>query len=88
MERWIEGDRNKRMKLDKGPWNSNKIIRKTTKQFLWITFALWTGFTFVGFFTPIREFGANILAMSLGALGNVLVVLLQLCDLRQCGLPA
>ena len=66
IERWVEGDRNKRMKLDKGPWNSNKIIRKLAKQFLWITFALWTGFTFVGFFTPIREFGAGILALSIG----------------------
>jgi len=66
MERLTEGDRNKRMKLDKGPWDGNKFRRKLAKQFLWITFALWTGFTFVGFFTPIREFGHNILAMSTG----------------------
>jgi cytochrome c oxidase accessory protein FixG len=66
MERLTEGDRNKRMKLDKGPWDSNKFLRKSAKQFLWITFALWTGFTFVGFFTPIREFGLHILAWSIG----------------------
>ncbi len=31
IERWVEGDRSKRMKLDKSPWNANKIIRKSTK---------------------------------------------------------
>jgi len=66
LERLVEGDRNKRMKLDKSPWNSNKIIRKTAKQFIWISFALWTGFTFVGFFTPIRELGHSVFTFQLG----------------------
>ncbi len=66
MERWAEGDRNKRIKLDASPWNSNKIIRKTAKQVLWIGFALWTGFTFVGFFTPIRELGHSVFTFQLG----------------------
>jgi cytochrome c oxidase accessory protein FixG len=66
MERWIEGDRNKRIKLDASPWNSNKIIRKSAKQFVWITFALWTGFTFVGFFTPIRGLGGAVVTFQLG----------------------
>ncbi len=66
MEHWTEGDRNKRMKLDKGPWNWNKIWRKSAKQFLWITFALWTGFTFVGYFTPIQELAGKIISPSLG----------------------
>ena len=67
MERLVEGDRNKRMKLDASPWNSNKILRKTAKQFLWVSFALWTGFTFVGFFTPIRELGHSIITFQLGS---------------------
>jgi len=66
LERLVEGDRNKRMKLDASPWNRNKILRKTTKQVLWISFALWTGFTFVGFFTPIRELGHSIFTFQLG----------------------
>ncbi len=55
MERVTEGSRNKRMKLDKGPWTREKLARKSAKQVLWITFALWTGLTFVGFFVPIRD---------------------------------
>jgi cytochrome c oxidase accessory protein FixG len=67
MERWVEGDRSKRIKLDASPWNANKILRKAAKQFLWIGFALWTGFTFVGFFTPIRELGHSVLTFQLGS---------------------
>jgi cytochrome c oxidase accessory protein FixG len=65
IERRVEGDRNRRMKLDAGPWTREKIVRKSAKQFLWITFSLWTGFTFVGFFTPIRELAGNVTQFSL-----------------------
>ena len=34
MERWTEGDRSKRMKLDAGPWNREKILRKGSKHLL------------------------------------------------------
>ncbi|MFC1701800.1 cytochrome c oxidase accessory protein CcoG [Pseudomonadota bacterium] len=66
MERLVEGDRNKRIKLDASPWTANKILRKTSKQILWIGFALWTGFTFVGFFTPIRGLGQSVITFQLG----------------------
>jgi polyferredoxin len=66
MERWTEGDRNRRMKLDAGPWSREKILRKGSKHVLWLTFALWTGFTFVGFFSPIRDLGLRVLAFDLG----------------------
>ena len=59
MEQWTEGDRSKRMKLDAGPWNRDKILRKGAKHALWLVFALWTGFTFVGFFTPITDLWAR-----------------------------
>ncbi len=66
IERWTEGDRPKQMKLDEAPWSRGKILKKSSKQFLWITFAAWTGFTFVGFFTPVRELTDNILNLTLG----------------------
>ncbi len=66
VERLIEGDRNKRQKLDKSPWNSNKILRKSTKQVVWILIGLFTGFTFVGFFTPILELGQKVINFELG----------------------
>ena len=66
MERKVEGDRNERMKLDRGRWTPSKIARKALKQTLWISFAAWTGFTFVGFFTPIRTLGSEWMSGSLG----------------------
>ena len=55
IEQKLEGDRNQRMKLDAGNWNTHKIFRKFGKHSLWLILALWTGFTFVGYFTPIKE---------------------------------
>jgi cytochrome c oxidase accessory protein FixG len=66
LERVTEGDRPRRMKLDAGPWTREKLLRKGAKQALWIAFALWTGFTFVGFFTPVTELAARTLALALG----------------------
>jgi len=64
--RKVEGDRPKQIKLDKMPWNAYKIRVKTTKHLLWILLAAYTGFTFVGYFTPIDELASRILELSLG----------------------
>ncbi len=66
VERKIEGDRAARMKLDAQPMSARKFRLKATKHFLWLTIALWTGFTFVGYFTPIRELAASVTTLSLG----------------------
>src|SRR6476659_4327950 len=66
MERWTEGDRNARMKLDAGPWSSRKLLRKGAKHLLWAVFALWTGFTFVGFFTPVTDLAARLVPFAWG----------------------
>jgi len=66
IERKIEGDRMKRMKLDKAPLSGHKIAIKSAKHGVWIALALWTGFTFVGYFTPITELGQKALSLSLG----------------------
>ncbi|MET1253852.1 cytochrome c oxidase accessory protein CcoG [Aliikangiella maris] len=66
MEEFFEGNRNKRMKLDKMPWNAEKITRKTLKHSFWVVFALFTGYTFVGYFSPIRELWDGMLAFTLG----------------------
>ena len=65
MERWTEGNRSQRMKLDKAPWSLHKLGRKSAKQVLWVGFAMFTGFTFVGFFSPIRELLTSVFALSL-----------------------
>ncbi|HXC50842.1 MAG TPA: cytochrome c oxidase accessory protein CcoG [Candidatus Limnocylindrales bacterium] len=53
---WLaEGDRNRRIALDRGPWNRDKILRKAAKHGAWLAFSGVVGVTFVGYFLPIRE---------------------------------
>lgn len=66
MERLAEGPRNQRIKLDKSRWTREKITRRTFKHALWLAFALWTGFTFVGYFTPIDELASKIVTLDTG----------------------
>ncbi|WP_066261835.1 cytochrome c oxidase accessory protein CcoG [Hydrogenophaga flava] len=61
IERKTEGDRSARMRLDAQPWSLHKLSRKGAKQAGWIGLALLTGFTFVGFFHPIRELAPALL---------------------------
>ncbi|MBM5570573.1 MULTISPECIES: cytochrome c oxidase accessory protein CcoG [Deefgea] len=65
IEKWVEGDRGARIKLDNAPLSARKIRLKATKHAIWVLFALWTGFTFVGFFTPIRELWGNLIVFAL-----------------------
>ncbi|MEP3588319.1 MAG: cytochrome c oxidase accessory protein CcoG, partial [Marinobacter sp.] len=55
IEEKVEGNRNKRIKLDKSPNSAEKITKKTIKHALWLVVALATGITFIGYFYPIRE---------------------------------
>ncbi len=66
VERQVEGDRTKRLALDRAPLSLEKVLRRGTRHILWIVIALWTGFTFVGFFTPIRELMGEIATNALG----------------------
>jgi len=66
IERKVEGDRMRQQKLDALPLNARKFRIKATKHFLWIAFSAWTGFTFVGYFTPITELGQRLLSFDLG----------------------
>lgn len=66
LEKVTEGDRSARLRLDASPMSVNKLARKASKQFLWMALALWTGFTFVGYFTPIKELGVSFINAGMG----------------------
>jgi cytochrome c oxidase accessory protein FixG len=66
VERKIEGDRNARIKLDKAGLSPRKVLLKGAKHAIWVAIALWTGFTFVGYFTPIRELLQGVATFQLG----------------------
>jgi cytochrome c oxidase accessory protein FixG len=66
VERKIEGDRNARIRLDSAAFSGRKLFLKSAKHGVWLAIALWTGITFVGYVTPIRELLAEMRAVSLG----------------------
>lgn len=67
IERQVEGERHARMKLDAGPFTLEKLVKKWFKHVLWVGLAMWTGFTFVGYFTPITELGLEFLQTRMGS---------------------
>ncbi len=60
VEKFFEGDRNARMKLDKAPWTAKKIYKKTAKHFVWLIIAAATGGAWILYFhdapTIARDF--------------------------------
>lgn len=67
IERQVEGERGARMKLDAKPMSMEKLVKKWFKHLLWIGLGVWTGFTFVGYFSPIRELGLAFLQTQMGS---------------------
>ncbi len=59
VERWIEGDRNARIKLDQGPLTARKASLKIAKHAAWIGISLVTGGAWIMYFndapTVVRE---------------------------------
>ena len=66
IERKIEGSRSARMRLDRQPASLEKFARKFGKHAAWGAVALWTGFTFVGYFTPIHTLAREVATLGLG----------------------
>ena len=64
IESKFEGDRIARMRLDQAPWSANKLARKGGTQLGWVAIGLFTGFSFVGYFTPIRELSQAVLTLT------------------------
>ncbi|MBP9905020.1 MAG: cytochrome c oxidase accessory protein CcoG [Rhodoferax sp.] len=66
-EKLVEGDRAARMRRDEAGMSGEKLARKAAKHFLWIAFSFWTGFTFVGYFVPMREMAGAFMGGQLAA---------------------
>ena len=74
LERHIEGDRMARMRRDAAGWTWSTVARKSGKHAAWLLLAFWTGFSFVGYFTPIHVLSHELLAFGLGSCESFWVV--------------
>jgi cytochrome c oxidase accessory protein FixG len=51
VERWIEGDRNARIRLHRQPWNWEKLVKNGVKWWVWLLIGLATGGAWIFYFT-------------------------------------
>jgi cytochrome c oxidase accessory protein FixG len=85
IEHWIEGNRAKRIRLDtRGPV-AERLWRRTLTISAWSIISLWTGFTFAGYFTPIRELTVSTLAGDLGGWQSFWILFYSAFTLMQAG---
>lgn len=66
IEHLLEGDRLARLRLDSAPWSAEKLMRRGGKHLAWAGVALLTGFSLVGWFTPVRELAAAVPTLAFG----------------------
>ena len=85
IERKVEGSRPKQIKLDKEPNSFRKFRIKATKHFIWIVFSLFTGLTFVGYFSPMRELADNFLHFNNGPWENFWIYFYALATYGNAG---
>ncbi len=55
IEYWIEGDANEQRSLNKAPWTQKKILKKTTKHFIFFAIAFLIGNTFLAYIIGVDE---------------------------------
>ncbi|WP_166424404.1 cytochrome c oxidase accessory protein CcoG [Paraglaciecola sp. 20A4] len=78
-EEKIEGSRNKRIKLDERKMDADKFIRKTLKHIAWVSVALLTSLSFVGYFTPIGDLFVDFFTFSSGFWATMCVLFFAVC---------
>tara|TARA_R110001632_G_scaffold3242_1_gene14583 strand:+ start:16582 stop:18090 length:1509 start_codon:yes stop_codon:yes gene_type:complete len=78
-EEKIEGSRNKRIKLDERKMDADKFIRKTLKHIAWVSVALLTSLSFVGYFTPIGALFVDFFTFSSGFWATMCVLFFAVC---------
>jgi polyferredoxin len=64
VERWIEGDRNARVRLHHAPWDARKWRLRLTKWFVWLLIGLATGGAWVFYFTDAPKLAHDLVTFS------------------------
>ncbi len=64
IEKWIQGDRVARIRLDKQIWNTEKILKIGSTHAAWLLLSLWTGLTFALYWGDAFELTAGFFTLS------------------------
>lgn len=84
-EHKLEGNHNKRIKLDARKWDIDKFLRKTLKHICWLAVALLTSLTFVGYFTPIQQLYFDTFTFSTEFWATFYILLFTFCTYGNAG---
>ena len=84
-EEKFEGSANQRKKLDQRPMDFDKFWRKSAKHGSWWLFSLYTAFTFVGYFTPIRQLLPDLFTLDATAYSYICLAVFAVCTYGNAG---
>lgn len=76
VERWTEGDRNARIKLDSAPWNIDKVVKRLVKNILWLIIAVATGGAWIFYFADAPTLARDFLTLSAPTIAYITVAIL------------
>jgi cytochrome c oxidase accessory protein FixG len=85
VEQITEGPRHARIRLDRTPLNLDKAVRRGAKHALWLGCAFATGFTFVGYFTPIRALTVDVATLNVDVVAATWIVFFTLATYVNAG---
>lgn len=66
VERWFEGDRNARLKMERSPWTASKFLRKTGKIAVWVFISVATGFGWAAYFNDAPTLVMDMVSLQAG----------------------
>ena len=73
VERFIEGDRNARIRLDRHPWTSSKIAKKVAKHAIWVIIAVVTGGAWVFYFDDAPSLAVRLASFEAPAIAYLFI---------------
>ena len=85
VEALVQGDRNKRMRLEKQPWNAEKITKKGITVAIWTAIAFWTGFTFTAYWADAPQLFVDFFTLDAAKAAYITTGILTLTTLIAAG---
>ncbi|MBX3532078.1 MAG: cytochrome c oxidase accessory protein CcoG [Rhizobiaceae bacterium] len=76
VERWIEGDRNARIKLDQSPYGTRKLVLRITKHAIWLAIAVATGGAWIFYFADAPTLLADVVTGTAAPVAYITIAIL------------
>ena len=76
VERWVEGDRNARIKLDSAPWTFDKLRKRVFKHAIWLLIAMATGGAWIFYFADAPTLLKSFVTFQAPAIAYITVAVL------------